>query len=390
MNYTIIKKVRIAKSKLSLNDKKEIKKKSPKKTIKIHNDSDSEDDELFLQRLIKKKSVIPKINKTVIGCKLIEPNSKIDFDPFNIYTNNMEIGKPILLVDLGYTTFYRFNATKTWYKHSHPDEKDEINKADYDWSKNEVFVEKFNQQYLKCLLELAKKFKVPKHNVIMAQDCSSCDNWRNTFSSDYKLPRKEHRQKNGFDGEKIFEIAYNYTFKAIADNYGFKLFKYKNIEADDINAVIAKYYHVNFPNTDVYVVATDKDYLQLSNDKFHLVDFKGNLLNDPKKDKKLKDGKYQLWLKIIQGDKSDNIPPLKIRRDYIRPNIKSNQESYINATKKDAENLAENIDKFLEDIKKDTKIINKKQLKYNQQMMNMDYIPEEYQKKVINDLEKLF
>jgi 5'-3' exonuclease len=378
MNYTIIKKVIIPKSKLIKTD------------TEIHNVSESEEDEVFLKRLIKKKSLIPKIDKTIIGCKSIEPNSKIDFGPFNIYTNNMEIGRPILLVDLGYTTFYRFNATKTWYKHSHPEEKEEITKNGYDWSENEIFVEKFNQQYIKCLSELAKKFKIPMHNVILAQDCSSCDNWRNKYSSDYKLPRKEQRQKNGFDGKGIFEIAYNYTFKAMADNYGFKLFKYKNIEADDINAVIAKYYQVNFSNTDVYVVATDKDYLQLGNDKFHLIDFKGKLLNDPKIDKKLRDGKYQLWLKLIQGDKSDNIPPLKIKRSYIRPNAQTNKDTYINATKKDAENLAENIDKFMEDIKKDTKIINKKQFKYNQQMMDMDYIPESYQKKVIKDLEKLF
>lgn len=346
MNYTIIKKVIIKPDKMN-------KKKSEKKNSK---------------EKVKKETV--------------------DFHPFDIYPNHIQTGKPILLVDLGYATFYRFNATKTWYKHAYPDEKEEISKDDYEWADNTVFMEKFNQQYWKCIDGLAKKFKIPAHNVILSQDCSSCDNWRNDIFSDYKLTRKEQRDKCGFDGAKIFKYAFTHLFKALCKNYGYKLFKHEKIEADDINAIITKYYQKNFPKQDVYIVASDKDYLQLSNGHMHLVDFKGKLINDKEKDAKNIDGKYQLWHKIIFGDKSDNIPPLKIQRKYIRSNVKGPLDTHINATKGDANKLASDWKKFLKDIEKNPELIDSKQLEMNKQLIDFDYIPGKYAKPIIKELEE--
>jgi 5'-3' exonuclease len=354
MNYTIIKKVIIKPNKMS---KSEQKKKEQKK--------------------IKNKSE-----------KKTKSSEPIDFHPFDIYPNDMQKNKPILLVDLGYATFYRFNATKTWYKHSHPDEKEEYSKDDYEWADNNVFMEKFNQQYWKCINELANKFKIPAHNVILAQDCSSCDNWRNDIYGDYKLTRKEQRDKCGFDGAKIFKYAFTHLFKALCKNYGFKLFKHEKIEADDINAIITQYYQQNFPKLNVYIVASDKDYLQLSNGYLHLIDFKGRLINDKEKDIKNIDGSYQLWHKIIFGDKSDNIPPLKIQRQYIRPKAKSGLDGKINATKGDANTLATDWKKFLKDVEKNPDLIDNKQLEMNKHLIDFNYIPKKYAKPIVKQLEE--
>jgi 5'-3' exonuclease len=315
--------------------------------------------------------------------------SNVDFDPFEIYPNNMEKNKPILLVDLGYTTFYRFNATKTWYKMSHPEEKEAVSKDDYDWGENPEFMEKFNSQYLAKILEMAKKYKVPSHNIVLAQDCSSCDNWRNGLFKNYKQTRKDQRAKKGFDGAKVFKHAHEYTFKAMAKNNGFKLFKHKEIEADDINAIITKYFQEHFPKVDVYILASDKDYLQLSNGKLHLIDFKGKIINDKEKDAKNADGEYQLWHKIISGDKSDDIAPLKIKRSYLRPNAKPNQYTHINATKKDAELLASNWKKFLKDIEKDDELIDKKQLELSRKLIDFNLIPKKYESVIVKQLDKL-
>lgn len=323
--------------------------------------------------------------------KMKKTKKETDFDPFDIHPNDLEKNKPILLVDLGYATFYRFNATKTWYKHSHPEEKEEWSKKDYEWGDNEEFMEKFNNQYIKCIKDVAKKFKIPVHNVILAQDCSSCNNWRNALFSDYKLTRKELRDKNGFDGAKVFKTAHTYTFGAMAKNEGFKLIKHNEIEADDINAIITKYYQTFYPKEDVYILASDKDYLQLSNGKLHLIDFKGKILNSKTIDPKNADGTYQLWYKIIVGDKSDNIAPLKIKRSYIRPNAKtSSSYTYINANKTDADNLASNIKKFMKDIEEDSELVNMKQLNLNRQLIDFNLIPVKYQNNIIKKLEKYF
>ena len=319
--------------------------------------------------------------------KIKYKSKDIDFEPFDIYPNNIQHDKPILLADLGYVTFYRFNATKTWYKHSHPEEKKEINKEGYEWCDNEEFMEKFSQQYVKCLQSVAKKFKIPEHNIILAQDCSSINNWRNALFADYKLQRKIQRAKTGFDGAKVFEFVFDKLLDNICKNYGFKLFKHKNIEADDINAIITGYYQCNFPTTNVYILASDKDYLQLGNGHFYLIDFKNNILNDKTKDIKNIDGKYQLWHKIIYGDKSDNIAPLKIQRKYIRPNVKKRLNEYINASKKDADILASNWQGFLEDIKKDNTLVKKDQLDLNRSLVDFNNIPYKYVKVIIKNLE---
>jgi 5'-3' exonuclease len=352
-------------------------------------------------KIIFKKKVI--FNKKSLNANIFQNNTKtlkpikpktshkikkIDFDPFGIYPNDLELGKPILLVDLGYTTFYRFNATKTWYKNAHPEELDEIKQTDYQWADNSIFMEMFNKRYVNSILEISQKYKIPKHNVILAQDCSSCDNWRGKLYKDYKLTRKQNQIKYGFDGKEVFKSAHSYTFNAMAENYGFKLIKHKDIEADDVNAIITQYYQKHYPKVNVYILATDKDYLQLSNGYFHLIDFKGKILNVNSNDLKLGDGKYQLWYKILIGDKSDNIPAIKIQRKYVRPHLKSNDDTYIYINKKDGAEIATNIKQFLKNIKQDPNIINQEQLNLNKTLIDFDCIPTKYQKYIVNVLEK--
>lgn len=332
----------------------------------------------------KKKTKATKATKST--------KAKSEFDPFEIYPDKIESNKPVLLVDLGYTTFYRFNAAKTWYKHSHPEEKETFESEGYDWGDNKEFMDKFDKKYVEELLLVAKKYRIPHHNIVMARDCKSCDNWRGKLYKEYKLTRKMDVGKKGFDGEKVFKHAYEYTFDAMVKNYGFKLIKHKDIEADDVNAIITQYYQKHFPNVHVYILATDKDYLQLGNGKMHLIDFKGRLLNDKKDDTKLNDGHYQLWYKILIGDKSDNIPAVKIKRKYIRPNAKTGIDSYINITKKDGEMLASppNLSKLMSDFEEDPELLKQSQLDLNCQLIDFNMIPAKYRNIVTKELEKYF
>lgn len=97
----------------------------------------------------------------------------------------IDSSKPLLLVDLGFALFYRYSATQTWYRHAHPEEKDDLTK-DYKWPSNKVFMEKMKEMFSKDILALAKKLKIPHANIIIAEDCRLKNNWRTKIYSEYK------------------------------------------------------------------------------------------------------------------------------------------------------------------------------------------------------------
>ena len=66
--------------------------------------------------------------------------------------------KPLILVDTSYTSFYRFFATIRWYSFAFAEEfKDLKTNNKYDWSKNQVFMEKYEKMYLDSIIKLIKK-----------------------------------------------------------------------------------------------------------------------------------------------------------------------------------------------------------------------------------------
>ena len=314
----------------------------------------------------------------------IEMSKSNDFDPLQIHPYHIEPNKPILLVDLGYATFYRFNATKKWYMLAHPEEKDEIKHPDYDWGNNKKFLEKFNKKFVESILATAKKFKIPNHNIILTEDCKSCNNWRQKLYETYKETRKKQRSLKGFDGKKVFEHAFDYTFKAMTKNYGFKLFRHKELESDDINAIITKYYQQKYPKVDVYILASDRDYLQLSNGKLHLIDFKGTIINANEVN-----GNYHLWMKILTGDKSDDIPPIKFKKKLVKETVKGDPNQYINATKIIAEPFALDTKKLENDLKTHPDLIESiDKLKLNQLLIDFNMIPKPYVKEILKMIQK--
>lgn len=308
-------------------------------------------------------------------------SKKIDFDPFETYPDNIDITKPLLLVDLGYATFYRFNATKTWYKLAHPELKEELNSPDYKWFENKEFLSKFEKKYLDSLLELAKSKKVPQYNIIMCADCKSCDNWRNEYFEKYKYQRIEAR-KNGFDGKEVFKYANDVLFPVLCKNYGFKLLRIDNIEADDIAGTICKYMTTNYPKINVYIMATDKDYLQVTNDMIKLIDFKGKVLSEGV------NGTEQLWYKMLIGDSSDNIPNVKFKRELVKPDSKSGAE-YVGLSKDAVLKYCKDLPKFFKELELHPDLLDMNQFVVNQMIIDFDYIPDKNKKQVVKEFTKM-
>lgn len=170
------------------------------------------------------------------------------------------------------------------------------------------FTEIFKSGFRKSMEKLAKKF-LPSA-IYLSKDCTRSDIWRNEVYENYKC----RRQQSDFDG-RSFDVTFNEILPSLqADFTRFKIRKtFLNIpitlisndkcEADDICYILCK--HV-FSNEDKTVISGDHDYMQLIDDNTDVFDLKLKSL----KEKSIGSAAEDLILKILIGDKSDNIPPI--------------------------------------------------------------------------------
>ena len=84
------------------------------------------------------------------------------------------------------------------------------------------------------------------------------------------------------------------------------ILKHPHLEADDCIAISVKYLINKYPESTVYIITSDRDYLQLNAHNVHLYNltFKNIAENKSSTGNPEKD----LEIKIIMGDTSDNIP----------------------------------------------------------------------------------
>lgn len=129
--------------------------------------------------------------------------------------------------------------------------------------------------------------------------------WRKKIFPEYKMQRKAQRDGSSIDFDqfyRVFNIFIN-ELKTTFDNLF--IINIPRCEADDVIAVICK--HIQ-PEKDTIIITKDADMIQLMQNK------KIKIFDPIKKDfVKCLDPKTALEIKIIQGDKSDNIPAIKKR-----------------------------------------------------------------------------
>ena len=202
--------------------------------------------------------------------------------------------KTSIIIDGGYFFFYRFHATKLWFSKSQKDEEVE------DITESDTFVNMFSKKTESTINELGKKFKCSNSNIIFASDAPRNCIWRNTNNliENYKGNRK---QVNGIG--KMIKIGYQ-----VLNNmkYPPKIVSCGCAEADDIIAVLSKKINNENPETNIKIISSDKDLEQLCNDKISIHLLKNKF---PQNVCKI-EPKISLMVKIISGDKSDNITPI--------------------------------------------------------------------------------
>ena len=119
----------------------------------------------------------------------------------------------------------------------------------------------------------------------------------------YKANRANGTE-DGFMGGPFFKMAYE---EELFVKGGAKaILKHNKLEADDCIAISVMRLTAKYPDCSIYIITSDKDYLQLNSHNVHL--FNLAFKNIAENKSSTGDAKKDLEIKIIMGDTSDNIP----------------------------------------------------------------------------------
>lgn len=257
-----------------------------------------------------------------------------------------------IFVDGSYYCFYRYFALQQWWKNAYPEEPLD------DPFQNKKFVDKFKKTFVENLEQIPKKLKIHKEQtkpiMIVGKDCKRENIWRNDIFPNYKANRA-NSQEDGFMGGPFFKMAYE---EELFQKGGAKaILKHPRLEADDCIALSVKYILNKYPSCKIYIITSDRDYLQLNaiNVDLYTLTYK-NLAEGKTATGNAKD---DLKIKIIMGDTSDNIPSV-----FPKCGIKTAQKC-INDNEYFKNKMGNN-PKYYE------------QYNLNEQLINFDMIPTNY------------
>lgn len=135
--------------------------------------------------------------------------------------------------------------------------------------------------------------------IVIANDISRERTFRRKLYKKYKAQRKPH------DADIMLQLKYA---AQIASLLGYPFINNDLYEADDILGMISKYTAEN--NMDMIIASSDKDLYQLVNDKTFIISPKNKDLIDHNwlMDNYRLTPEQWIELKMLQGDRSDNIP----------------------------------------------------------------------------------
>ena len=199
----------------------------------------------------------------------------------------------LLCIDASYLLFYRINALKTWHKHRSKED------ADDDVMLSDEFKQKLCKMLHTCIVKLCKTYRPTQ--ILFAYDGHL--NWRKVYDTQYKATRNHQEAVL-----KLFQYGVSYLKELdilCCPTY--------HIECDSLEADDLIHYVVRKRNTKQHlltimpttILANDYDYLPLLEytSTVHIVNLKNKTLTLPEH----MNGEQYLLMKIILGDKSDNI-----------------------------------------------------------------------------------
>jgi len=227
----------------------------------------------------------------------------------------------------------------------------------------------FDETYMKNLLKFKNMYNIPYENMIVVRDCPRETIWRMNIYPEYKANRKNtcsYKNKK-YNIGNIFKHIYNNLYPQLEKQYGFKILKVDNAEADDIIAVLAIKIRELDKSRLVVIISNDNDYLQLVNEKTLIWSLQNKLLNT-----KVETTAEEILIrKILKVDDSDNIPSLvgnmseRELSEIIRDSVKLENWFNINPEKREM-------------------------YMNNRQLIDFQYIPESIRKLILDECKDIF
>ena len=277
-------------------------------------------------------------------------NQTLNFNPI---FNFEEMSNPtFIFIDGSYFCFYRYHSLLTWWKNAYPEELDVLK----DPYKNEKFVEKFKKTFVDTVQKIPKRLNLDKTErpiIIVGKDCKRANIWRNELFPNYKGTRANGAE-DGFMGGPFFEMVYNDNM--FIQGGARSILKHPKLEADDCIAIAVKHLLQTYPTCKIYIITSDKDYLQLAEERVHLYNLAFKKLTEQKSC--TGSASCDLFCKIVTGDPSDNIPSV-----------------FPKCGPKTALKYFENRDLFEKKLQESE--LFQKQYELNRKIIDFNYIPEE-------------
>lgn len=212
--------------------------------------------------------------------------------------NLIKNSKNIIFIDGSYFCFHRYYSMINWWKMTYPLDE-EVLKNPYE---NEIFRNKFISTFIHSVSEIVNKLQLNKNDpycIIVGKDCKRENIWRTKLFPEYK----SGRNRDGFMGKPFFGMVYK---EELFQKGGANLIiSFDTLEADDCIAISTKYIQNAYPDALIFIITSDKDYLQLSSSNVEIYNLYYKKLTDLKSCHG--DPKLDLFCKIVSGDSSDNI-----------------------------------------------------------------------------------
>lgn len=208
-----------------------------------------------------------------------------------------------IFIDGSYFCFYRYFCLLTWWRNANQEEPVLENPVE-----NEKFVEKFKKTFVDNVKQIPKNLKIDKNIqpiLIVGKDCKRENIWRNELFPEYKANRA-NGQEDGFMGGPFFKMAYDDDL--FMQGGVQKILKHPKLEADDCIAISVKHLVETQPTCQIYIITSDKDYLQLARENVQIYNLNYKKLTDQKSS--TQNAHCDLFCKIVTGDPSDNIKPV--------------------------------------------------------------------------------
>lgn len=215
---------------------------------------------------------------------------------------------------------------------------------------------------LNSLRSYTRQFKTKYGDIVIA--CDSKKYWRRDIFPFYKAHRKTDREKSGMDWHLIFQTL-NKIRDELKENFPYKVIDVEGAEADDVIGILAARMSAH---EEILILSSDKDFMQLQ--KYpNVVQYSPILKRFIKTDNPLDYIKEH----IIRGDRGDGIPNFLSADNTF---VAGERQKVINKKK-----LTEWINGDPTNFCVTDNML--RNYKRNQMLVDLDYIPEDISKKIV-------